>query len=33
VDVSKLPAGHWIVKLQWTRGGHDYYREQPIVLP
>jgi hypothetical protein len=33
VNVSKLAAGHWIVKLQWTRGGRDYYIEQPIVLP
>jgi hypothetical protein len=33
VNVSKLAAGHWIVKLQWTRGGRNYYIEQPIVLP
>jgi hypothetical protein len=31
--VSGLRPGHWIVKLQWTSGGRDYYVEQPIVLP
>jgi hypothetical protein len=33
LPVAHLAAGHWIVKLQWTADGHDYYVEQPIVLP
>jgi hypothetical protein len=33
VAASGLRAGHWIVKLQWTSDGRDYYLEQPIVLP
>jgi hypothetical protein len=33
VNVSKLAAGHWIVKLQWLREARGYYIEQPIVLP
>src|SRR6476619_7213509 len=33
VPVVHLAAGHWIVKLQWTADGHDYYVEQAIVLP
>jgi hypothetical protein len=33
LNVSRLASGHWIVKLQWTAAGRDYYAEQPIVLP
>ncbi len=33
VPAAHLAAGHWIVKLQWTADGHEYYVEQPIVLP
>jgi len=31
--VNQLERGHWIVKLEWTADGRDYYVEQPIVLP
>lgn len=33
LDVARLASGHWIVKLQWTAAGRDYYAEQAIVLP
>ena len=33
VDVSRLRAGHWVVKLAWTAAGRTYYFEQPVVLP
>ena len=33
VNVATLGGGHWIVKLQWTCAGRDYYIEQPLVLP
>jgi hypothetical protein len=33
VKVSTLAAGHWIVQLQWTAAGRDYYIEEAIVLP
>ena len=31
--VAQLERGHWIVQLEWTAAGRDYYVEQPIVLP
>jgi len=33
VRARQLERGHWIVKLEWTAAGRDYYVEQPIVLP
>jgi len=32
VDVSKLAAGLWVVRVKWTAGGADYYLEQKITL-
>jgi len=33
LSVPQLERGHWIVKLEWTAAGRDYYLERPIVLP
>jgi hypothetical protein len=33
LPIDRLERGHWIVKLEWTDAGHDYYVEQPVVLP
>ena len=33
LSVAQLERGHWIVKLEWTTAGREYYVEQPIVLP
>jgi hypothetical protein len=33
VALGNLAAGRWIVKLQWTAGGRNYYVESPLVIP
>lgn len=33
VDVAKLAAGRWILKMEWSAGGVRYYREQGLRLP
>jgi hypothetical protein len=33
LNVAQLASGHWLVKLQWTVDGRDYYVEQGIVRP
>lgn len=33
VALGSLAAGRWIVKLQWTAGGRNYYVESPLVIP
>lgn len=32
VDVSKLAAGAWVVRLKWNAGGQDYFLEQKIKI-
>jgi len=32
VDVAKLAAGLWQVRLKWSAGGQQYYLEQKITL-
>jgi nitrogen fixation protein FixH len=32
IDLRTLAAGRWLVKMEWTSGGLDYYREQALVL-
>ena len=32
VNISRLPGGQWIVKVQWTAGGRAYYVEQAASL-
>lgn len=32
VDVSKLAAGLWQVRVRWTAGGEEYFLEQKIKL-
>ena len=33
LDLQSLAPGRWVVKMKWTSGGLDYYREQTLVLP
>jgi nitrogen fixation protein FixH len=30
LDVSRLAAGLWLVRVKWTAGGEDYFLEQKI---
>jgi len=32
VDISKLAAGPWRVRVKWRAGGEDYFLEQKIIL-
>jgi nitrogen fixation protein FixH len=32
VDVSRLTAGLWQVRVQWNAGGQDYFLQQKITL-
>ena len=32
VDVSKLAAGPWQVRVKWSAGGQDYFLEEKITL-
>lgn len=32
VDVSKLKAGLWQVRVKWTAGGQNYFLEQRVIL-
>jgi hypothetical protein len=32
LGLTALPAGQWVVKLQWSAGGRDYDAEQPVTL-
>lgn len=32
IDAADLARGRWIVKLAWTSGDRDFYREQPVML-
>jgi nitrogen fixation protein FixH len=32
VDVSKLAAGLWQVRVKWSAGGQDYFLEQKITI-
>lgn len=32
VDISKFPVGAWKVKLSWTDGEKEYYKEIPFVI-
>jgi len=32
IDISKIIAGKWILKLDWEMGGQAYYYEEGIVI-
>ena len=32
LDVAKLAAGAWHVRVRWNAGGHDYFLEQKITI-
>lgn len=32
LDVSKLAAGLWQVRVRWNAGGHDYFLEQRVII-
>jgi len=32
IDISTLTQGYWILKVDWTSGGVDYYQEEEITL-
>lgn len=32
LDISKLAAGAWVVRLKWNVGGQDYFLEQKIKI-
>jgi hypothetical protein len=33
VSLKKLTQGRYVVKVDWTSGGKDYYKEQDIFIP
>jgi len=33
LDVSRLAAGHWLVRVKWTAGGESFFLEQKITVP
>jgi hypothetical protein len=33
LPTTDLPAGRWIVRLQWNSGGEAYYAERVVILP
>jgi hypothetical protein len=33
LDVAGVPAGHWIVRLEWTAADGDYYVSRAVRLP
>lgn len=33
LSLAGLPAGHWVVQVQWQSGGREYFIEQPMSTP
>jgi hypothetical protein len=33
IPLNKLSKGRYVVKVDWTSGGKDYYKEQDIFIP
>ena len=33
VGVRALPRGAWIVRVEWTAGGHEFFAEERVMLP
>ena len=32
LDISKLAAGFWQLRVKWSAGGQDYFLEQKITI-
>lgn len=32
IDTQKLPKGLWVVKVDWKKGGKEFYREEKIQI-
>jgi nitrogen fixation protein FixH len=32
LSLARVPAGHWVLQLQWTAGGRAFYHEATVIV-